>query len=160
VLDRVLQAAETATGTTDRFATSFDGLPQRYFVYVAGKSEWLRWYDGASPNAAAYTRALEPGASDVVIDRSVVTSDEETTTILTHEFGHVVTLDGTSPAATTWWLVEGIAEYIANGDGSALRDDLSSVRTYLAGGRWDGTVNLGPPPDDASLEDTIARYGI
>jgi hypothetical protein len=160
VLDRVLHAAETATGTTDRLATSFDGLPQRYFVYVAGKSEWLRWYDGASPNAAAYTRALEPGASDVVIDRSVVTSDDETTTILTHEFGHVVTLDGTSPPAAAWWLVEGIAEYVANGDGSALRDDLSSVRTYLAAGRWDGTVSLGPPPDGASLEDTVARYGI
>jgi hypothetical protein len=160
VLDQVLHAAEDAAGTADRFATSFDGPPERYFVYVAGKSQWQRWYDGGGANAAAYTRALQPGASDVVIDRREVTSDVETTTILTHEFGHVVTLDGTRPPVDTWWLIEGMAEYIANGDGSALRDDLPSVHKYLKEGRWDGTVALGPPPTDASLEDTVARYGI
>jgi hypothetical protein len=160
VLDQVLRAAEAAAGTADRFATSFDGPPQRYFVYVAGKSQWQRWYNGGGENAAAYTRSLQPGASDVVIDRREVTSDADTTTILTHEFGHVVTLDGAAPPASTWWLVEGTAEYIANGDGSSVRGDLPSVRTYLAGGRWDGTVALGPPPADASLEDIVARYGI
>jgi hypothetical protein len=57
-------------------------------------------------------------------------------------------------------LIEGIAEYIANGDGSALEGDLPSVRAYLAAGRWDGTVALSRPPKDASLEDTVACYGI
>jgi len=160
VLDQVLRAAEAAAGTADPFATSFDGPPERYFVYVAGKAQWQRWYDGGGANAAAYTRALQPGASDVVIDRREVTSDAETTTILTHEFGHVVTIDGTRPPADTWWLIEGTAEYIANGDGSALDDDLPSVREYLKAGKWDGTVALGPPPNDASLGDTVARYGI
>ena len=160
LLDRVLHIAEASTVTSDRFATSFDGPPQRYFLYVAGSSQWPRWYGGGGPYAAATTWPLQPGASDVVIDRSVITSDELTTTILTHEFGHVVTLGGTAPPASAWWLVEGSAEYIANGDGSALRDDLPAVRAYLAKKGWDGTVALGPPPEDASLVDSVARYGI
>jgi hypothetical protein len=71
-----------------------------------------------------------------------------------------VTLDGTEPPASAWWLVEGSAEYIANGSGAALREDRPALRAYLAKKGWDGTVDLGPPPADASLADSVARYGI
>jgi hypothetical protein len=97
----------------------------------------------------------------VVVDLEYVArNDTPNRTLLAHEFGHVVTLSGTHPAGSAWWLTEGTAEYIANGDGEALRGDLKSVRQYLAAGRWDGTVALGPPPAGVSLEDAIARYGI
>ncbi|GGM78322.1 hypothetical protein GCM10007977_094800 [Dactylosporangium sucinum] len=160
IIDRVLRAAETAAATDDRFAAAFGGPPQRYHVYIAGDEEWAEWYGGASENAAAFTIPLAPGVSDVVVDRRTVTSDGWATTLLTHEFAHVVTLGGGSPPYHTWWLTEGIAEYIADADGSVLDADLRSVRPYVAAGKWDGTVTLGPPPLDTSLADANARYGI
>jgi hypothetical protein len=160
ILDLVLRAAEIAARVNDRFATAFSGPPQRYFVYVAGVEQWKGWYDGGSAHAAAYTRALQPGASDVVVKASSVATHAWNITLLTHEFGHVVTLDGTGAPPSTWWLTEGIAEYIANGDDMALQSDLPAVKSYLAGGRWDGTVALAQPPRNLSLEDTVARYGI
>ncbi|WP_238013412.1 hypothetical protein KZZ52_23795 [Dactylosporangium sp. AC04546] len=160
ILDRVLRAAEAAAVTNDRFATTLGGAPQRYHVYVAGDEEWLEWYGGASENAAAFTIPLAPGVSDVVVDHGTVTSDGWATTLLTHEFAHVVSLGGENPPYSAWWLTEGIAEYIANTDGSVLEDDLRSVRRYLAASKWDGTVTLGPPPSGTSLADANARYGI
>ncbi|MET7394038.1 hypothetical protein ABZS66_11135 [Dactylosporangium sp. NPDC005572] len=160
IADRVMRAAEAAAETNDRFAATFGGAPQRYHVYLAGDEEWLEWYGGASDNAAAFTIPLAPGVSDVVVDHSTVTSDGWATTLLTHEFAHVVTLGGENPSYSTWWLTEGIAEYIANTDGSVEGPDLRSVRPYLAAGKWDGTVTLGPPPADTSLADANALYGI
>ncbi|MFC4997754.1 hypothetical protein ACFPIJ_07935 [Dactylosporangium cerinum] len=160
-LDLVLGAAEAAAPTDDRFATSFDGPPQRYFVYVAGDAQWQRWYDHAgTTNAAAYAMPLQPGATDVILDVHDVRSAAGATLLLTHEFAHVVTLNGVAPPAGTFWLTEGIAEYIADGDGAILRQDLPSVRTYVASGRWDGTVNQARPAKDGTLDDAIARYGI
>ncbi|MFF5234727.1 hypothetical protein [Dactylosporangium sp. NPDC000521] len=159
VLDRVLRAAEAATGTDDRFAASFDGPPRRYFVYVAGEEQWKGWYAGGSANAAAYTIPLQPGASDVVVDHGTLT-DSWLPTLITHEFAHVVTLGGVAPPAAAWWLTEGIATYIANGSGGELRNELPSVRSYVAAGRWDGSVTLTGPPADATFEETAACYGI
>ena len=157
----MLGAAEAAAPTDDRFATSFDGPPQRYFVYVAGDAQWRRWYDHAgTANAAAYAIPLQPGATDVV--STSTTSDPPPTRrlLLTHEFAHVVTLGGVAPPAGAFWLTEGIAEYIADGDGAVLRKDLPSVRAYVGSGRWDGTVTQARPATDGALEDALARYGI
>ncbi|MEV4517102.1 hypothetical protein AB0K00_50125 [Dactylosporangium sp. NPDC049525] len=160
-LDLVLNAAEAATRTDDRFATSFDGPPQRYFVYVAGDAQWQRWYDGSTRSySAAYAMPLQPGATDVVLNVRDVRSDAGVTMLLTHEFAHVVTLGGTVPPAQAFWLTEGIAEYIADGDGSAMRQDLPAVRGYVAAGRWDGSVTPARPGKDASLDDATALYGI
>ena len=160
-LDLVLAAAEAAAPTDDRFATSFDGPPQRYFVYVAGDAQWERWYDHAgTANAAGYAIPLQPGATDVVLDVHDVRSVASATTLLTHEFAHVVTLGGVTSPAGAFWLTEGIAEYIADGAGAILRKDLPSVRAYVADGRWDGTVNQARPAKDGTLEDALARYGI
>ncbi|WP_432989161.1 hypothetical protein [Dactylosporangium sp. CA-233914] len=160
ILDRVLSAAETATRVDDKVAKSFDGPPRRYLVYVAGNQEWKRWYDENAENSAAYTIPLQPGTSDVVVDQRSADSDIRTTTLLIHEFAHVVTLGGIAPPLGAWWLYEGIAEYVSNGDGSALRTDLPSIRAYLAAGKWDGTVALGPPPAGTTVQDNLARYGL
>ncbi|WP_433202901.1 hypothetical protein ACQP00_33180 [Dactylosporangium sp. CS-047395] len=160
VLDRLLKASEAAAPVDDRVATSFGGPPPRYLVYVAGEQEWTSWYDSDTENAAAYTIPLQPGTSEVIVARGSVRGEASVRTLMTHEFAHVVTLDGNRPPAAGWWLTEGIAEYVANGDGGALRDDLDSVRAYLEAGRWDGTVALGPPADGTKLEDAVARYGI
>lgn len=160
-LDLVLHAAEAAAPIDDRFATSFEGPPQRYFVYVAGDAQWLRWYDGTTRSySAAYAMPLQPGATDVVLNVRDVRSDAGATLLLTHEFAHVVTLGGTVPPAQAFWLTEGIAEYIADGDGAATRQNLPAVRGYVTDGRWDGSVTPARPAKDASLDDATARYGI
>ncbi|MGI5176813.1 hypothetical protein ACQEVZ_10820 [Dactylosporangium sp. CA-152071] len=159
VLDRVLRAAEAATVTDDRFAASFDGPPKRYFVYVAGEEQWKDWYAGGAANAGAYTIPLQPGAADVVVDHKTMT-DSWLPTLITHEFAHVVTLGGIAPPGPAWWLTEGVAAYIANGEGGELRNDLPSVRRYLAAGKWDGSLVLTRPPADATFDETAARYGI
>ncbi|WP_426503407.1 hypothetical protein ACPPVO_38020 [Dactylosporangium sp. McL0621] len=160
LFDTLLRAAEAAAPVDDRVASSFGGPPRRYLVFVAGDEEWASWYDSDTENAAAYTIPLQPGTSDVVVDRRSIRGEAWNRTLMTHEFAHVVTLGGTRPPFGAWWLVEGIAEYVANGDGTALRDDLPSVQKYLKAERWDGTVALGPPADGATLDDTVARYGI
>nr|BFE60459.1 hypothetical protein GCM10020063_049850 [Dactylosporangium thailandense] len=159
-LGTLLRAAEAAAPTDDRVARSFGGAPRRYHVFVAGDEEWTTWYDGETENAAAYAIPLQPGTADVVVDHRQILSDAWNTQLMTHEFAHVVTLDGNRPAPGSWWLVEGIAEYVANADGAALRKDLRAVRAYVKAGRWDGAVALGAPADGTSLEDTVARYGI
>ncbi|GAA3453361.1 hypothetical protein GCM10018962_51940 [Dactylosporangium matsuzakiense] len=160
LLDRLLQASERGAPVDDRAASAFGGPPRRYLVYVAGDEEWKRWYVGDTENAAAYTIPLQPGTAEVVVHDRSIRADDWNLTMMTHEFAHVVTLAGNRYPAGAWWLVEGIAEYIANGDGGALHDDLDAVQRYLTDGRWDGTVALGPPAAGATLDDTVARYGI
>jgi hypothetical protein len=69
-------------------------------------------------------------------------SDLPLVEVLTHEFGHVVTLLGGHGATTSHLLTEGIAEYIEE-DGRPIRSyyRFADVRDYVRSGQFDGDLD-------------------
>jgi hypothetical protein len=85
----------------------------------------------------------------------------EVTELLRHEFTHVVTLVGVDRTyAQSWWLVEGIAEYVRVTGGRQPFDGATEVRKYVHSGRWSGDVAMNAPTEGASADDVNARYGV
>jgi hypothetical protein len=63
--------------------------------------------------------------------------------VITHELTHIATAAATSPS-TPRWLVEGLAEYVANrGSGQPVHDAAAELRADVAGGRLPARL----PPD-------------
>ncbi|WP_432840685.1 hypothetical protein [Dactylosporangium sp. CA-092794] len=154
-LQRVLTKADQAADIADRYA-HWDPPPKWYIVYVAGEGEWKSWWDNGDIGASydgysAGPRGIVMQASDA--GQSWLLS------LLSHEFGHVVTVGEDYGGIDDWWLVEGIADYISDRDGSTLRGRLPDVRHFVKHG-WDGSITMGPPPQSASNEEIDARYGI
>ncbi|WP_327001957.1 hypothetical protein OHA72_43575 [Dactylosporangium sp. NBC_01737] len=148
-LERTVQAADRAADIADRFAR-WGPPPTRYVVYLAGPEEWRTWWNGQADSFDGYAAGSYGVAVQPVQDGLE--------NLLAHEFAHVVSL-GAEPG-TLWWLAEGLAEYVADRDGSWTRDRLPSVRRYLRAERWDGSVTLDGIPQGASDDDRRARYGI
>ncbi len=147
-LSRTLAAADRAADTADRFAR-WDPPPKWYVVYLAGPEQWRTWWNGRSEGFDGYAM----GAYGVAIRSGG--ADSGLANLLAHEFTHVVSTGDRSTTSSVWWLAEGLAEYVADRDGSWTRDRLPSVRRYLRAGRWDGIVTLSGPGDEVR-----ARYGI
>lgn len=151
-LAATVKAADRGADVADRFA-HWGQPPGRYVVYLAGPAEWRSWFDGRTENAAdAFARGGEVVQR---VDRGVGSYE-----LFAHEFTHVVSLGKRVRGQQDWWLVEGLAEYAANRDGSWVRARLPFVRQYVRKGRWDGSVALGPIPERATDDDWQARYGI
>ncbi|WP_426514524.1 basic secretory protein-like protein [Dactylosporangium sp. McL0621] len=159
-LPSMLAAAEQAAALTDTFAR-WGPPPARYVVYLAGPDEWSKWY-GMRQEAwvAGFALPLTASATEIVLNAARVDT-KQTLDVLRHEFTHVVTLAGVEKAYEhTWWLVEGIAEYVrVKGSGKAF-DQMGDVRTYLRSGHWKGDIALDDPPEGASTADVSGRYGV
>ncbi|WP_433214089.1 basic secretory protein-like protein [Dactylosporangium sp. CS-047395] len=159
-LPSMLAAAEQAAALTDQYAR-WGPPPSRYVVYLAGPEEWAAWYGMAQePWVIGFALPLTASATEIVLNAAQVDT-QGTLDVLRHEFTHVVTLSGVEKSwAHTWWLVEGIAEYVrVKGTGKPF-DSLPDVRKYVHGGDWKGEIDLDDPPGDATTADVSARYGI
>lgn len=160
-LPGMLVAAEKAAAVADRFAR-WDPPPGRYVVYLAGSQEWGTWYGVRQANwAAGYAMPLTNRHSEIVLNASRVNADDAGD-VLRHEFAHVVTLSGVrQDQPGTWWLVEGIAEYIQTGPKPLNSyDGLGEARRYVNSGRWNGDITLGEPERAASTSEANGRYGV
>ncbi|MEU7873306.1 hypothetical protein [Dactylosporangium sp. NPDC049140] len=149
-----LAAADQAADIADRFAR-WGAPPKRYVVYFAGPDEWRTWFHGRGKTSDGY--AAGPYGMKV---RAEQIGRDGLSQLLAHEFTHVVSVGLQDDDREDWWLVEGLAEYVADRDGSWTRDRLPFVRRYLRAGRWDGAITLGSMPEGASEDDGRARYGI
>jgi Peptidase of plants and bacteria len=159
-LPALLAAAERAATVTDRFA-KWGKPPGRYVVYLAGRSEWGKWYGvPQQPWVAAFAMPLTDVATEVVLNVDNVDS-RDVTDVLRHELTHVVTLAGVDRTyAHSWWLVEGVAEYVRVTGGARPFDGLGDVRRYVHSGLWSGDVALDSPPAGATAGDVNGRYGV
>jgi hypothetical protein len=157
-LPAMLVAAERAAAVTDRYAR-WRRPPGRYVVYLAGPDEWGKWYGLRQQSwVAAIAMPLTDDATEVVLNASHVDS-RDTDDVLRHEFTHVVTLVGVGRTYEhSWWLVEGVAEYVRITGGP--HQNSADVRKYVHSGRWTGDVALDSPPADATAADVNGRYGV
>lgn len=160
-LPATLVAAERAAAAADRFA-HWGKPPGRYVVYLAGAEEWGRWYSIKQAGwVAGYAMPLTDTDTEIVLNAAQV-DVRETAEVLRHEFAHVVTLNGVRRSyERTWWLVEGIAEYVrAGGQPVGGYDALSETRRFINSERWSGDVALDEPGADATAADANGRYGV
>jgi hypothetical protein len=158
-LPAMLAAADKAADVADRYA-KWTKPPGRYLVLLAGPDEWAKWYNGQQSNwVAGYAMHVSLDVADVVLNANRVTT-AETGYVLRHELAHVATLNGARNRAGSWWLTEGVAEYVRVVGGGTAFDGIADVRRFVRSGRWSGDVALGRPADTASLRDVTGRYGI
>ena len=159
-LPDLLARAEAAAKVADRYAV---GGPRsdRYRIYYAGTKEWKRWYGGNLPEwSAGYGIGVGGGHHEVVVKAANYTTaglDD----LLRHELTHAATLpDHRRLDASTWWLIEGLAEYAA-ADGRAISryDGLSATRRLVSRG-WDRKLDNLAPAGNARTERVAGHYGI
>ncbi|MBM2615918.1 hypothetical protein JIG36_10155 [Actinoplanes sp. LDG1-06] len=163
-LSQVLPVAEAAAKIDDRFAAMI-GTPQsRYRIYLAGESQWRRWYGGEEDDwAIGLAIPLNMYGIDVMLRMKELEDDPVMLRVaLQHELGHVVTLSGAyrADAAEDTWLSEGIAEYIGWSPVSAARSlRRGSVRWQLNREKATSMIPKQPGPDD-SPRTGDAFYGL
>jgi hypothetical protein len=159
-LPSMLAAAEKAAVLTDTFAR-WNSPPSRYIVYLAGPDEWSSWYGIKQESwVAGFALPLTANATEIVLNAARVDT-KQTLDVLRHEFTHVVTLANVDKAYDhTWWLVEGIAEYVRVKGGGKAFDGLPDVRVYVRGGHWKNEIAMDDPPDGSTTADVSGRYGV
>ncbi|MEV0134763.1 basic secretory protein-like protein [Dactylosporangium sp. NPDC050688] len=159
-LGTLLSAAEKAAELADRYA-KWSPPPSRYVVYLAGPEEWSTWYGIKQESwVAGFALPLTADATEIVLNANRVDT-KETLDVLRHEFTHVVTLATVQRAYDqTWWLVEGIAEYVRVQGLGGRFDDVASVRKYVQSGRWQNEIAMDDPPEGSTAADVSGRYGI
>ncbi|MFI5909635.1 hypothetical protein [Dactylosporangium sp. NPDC051541] len=154
-LQRVLTKADAAADVADRYSR-WGPAPKWYIVYVAGEGEWKSWWDNG--DIGANYDGYSTGPRGIVM-QAADAGQSFLQTLLTHEFGHVVTVGEDYGTAEDWWMMEGIADYIADRDGATTKGRLPDVHKFVKNG-WDGKITMGPPPDNAPGWEIDARYGI
>ncbi|MEU4242497.1 hypothetical protein [Actinoplanes sp. NPDC026619] len=156
-LSAVLAEAEKAARVADQYAQTTK--PSKYVVYLAGAKEWGKWpYSEEGDWVAGYA---EPQRESVVLQASEATPSF-LPELLRHELGHVSTLAGQSTEvkyADAWWLVEGMADYVAAEGRPFAQYSSRSVTVSFVRGRWNGDLRVGRPGKKASLTDANGRYG-
>ncbi|MEU7843309.1 hypothetical protein AB0B39_20405 [Micromonospora sp. NPDC049114] len=156
----LLTQAEAAAAVADTYAVT-GSPPDRYRIFYAGRTEWQRWYGGGRPQwTGGYAVTVGGGHHEVVLNADGLTSSG-TDDLLRHELTHAASLPERGyPGKTTWWLVEGLAEF-AGSDGQAVDryEGLAEVRKLVRGG-WDGRLEGVTPADDAPAERVGGSYGV
>ncbi|MGC4803923.1 hypothetical protein [Micromonospora sp. DT233] len=160
-LPGLLRKAEAAARVADAYALA-GGPPDRYRVFYAGRAEWLSWYGGGRPAwTGGYAVTVGGGHHEVVLNAAglAATGVDD---LLRHELTHAASLpEAGYPGTSTWWLVEGIAEYAGTGAVSPGRyEGLAEVRKMLASGGWDGRLEALAPAEDASAARVGGSYGV
>ncbi|MGW4157031.1 hypothetical protein ACWEDF_28155 [Micromonospora chersina] len=159
-LPGLLAQAEAAATVADLYAVAAPP-PDRYLVYYAGRAEWQRWYGGGRPKwTAGYAVGVGGGHHDVVLNAQSL-APGGVDDLLRHELTHAASLpDGGYADRSSWWLVEGLAEY-AGADGQPVDryEGLAEARKLVRGG-WNGRLDALAPADDASDDRVGGAYGI
>ncbi|MEU9737942.1 hypothetical protein AB0E12_01945 [Micromonospora chersina] len=159
-LPGLLAQAEAAAAVADLYAVAAPP-PDRYLVYYAGRAEWQRWYGGGRPKwTAGYAVGVGGGHHDVVLNAQSLTASG-VDDLLRHELTHAASLpDGGYADRSSWWLVEGLAEY-AGADGQPVDryEGLAEARKLVRGG-WNGRLDALAPADDATDDRVGGAYGI
>ncbi|GAB3648843.1 hypothetical protein [Glycomyces tarimensis] len=165
-LDEALQISEEAAKNADEWALW--ETPDRYVVYIAGNEEFDVWYGGMFETDDVLGFALPlngtvDGERQASTYATVMNVDRtgwgyDLTSVIRHELGHAVTL-WAAPSERysndTWWMVEGIAEYIDHGDRPLEDyDRMWDVEDYVSEGGCAGEIV--PPEED---DDTLAGSG-
>jgi hypothetical protein len=160
-LPDAVAAADRAAVVADRFA-KWEDAPSRYVIFLAGPAEWKHWYGHEQPGwAAAWAVPVSNTVTEVVV-RTQVVQQAHLEELLRHELTHVTSLAGKRDGIgnSSWWLVEGIAEYAMMSDKPvADYDALDDTRTFVHG-KWDGDPAVGPPGVNAPVAEAGARYGV
>ena len=107
-----LPAAERAAKMADKYVLG--SKPDRYVIYLAGPSDWKKWFGGSEDWAIGYAIPVSDERSDIVL-RAAELSGGYAESVMKHEMGHVATLAGRDYRdynGENWWLTEGIAEYV------------------------------------------------
>ncbi|WP_320069532.1 hypothetical protein [Micromonospora sp. RTGN7] len=161
-LPGLLRQAEAAARVADGYVV--DGAPpDRYRIFYAGRAEWLSWYGGGRPKwTGGYAVTVGGGHHEVVLNAGGL-SATGTDDLLRHELTHAASLPERGyPGKATWWLVEGIAEYVGVGGAPVSRyEGLAEVRELLApAGGWNGRLDALTPADDAPARRVSGSYGV
>jgi hypothetical protein len=168
-LDDALEVAEAAAVNADQWA--FWEKPDRYVVYIAGDEEFEVWFGGfwdsegvvgfALPLSGTLEGERQPSTYATVMNVDLSGWGPGLDSVIRHELGHAVTLWAAPSeryADDTWWMVEGIAEYIDEGDRPydqyTRRGD---VREYVEQGGCETDI-LPPDGDDDALAGS-GKYG-
>lgn len=165
-LDEALAVSEAAAENADQWA--YWEKPDRYVIYIASDEEFDTWFGGmwdsedvlgfALPLNGTVDGERQPSTYATVMGVDRTGWGEGLTSVIRHELGHAVTLWAAPSeryADDTWWMVEGVAEYIDHGD-RALEDydRMWDVRDYVAQGGC--AADILPPDED---DDTLAGSG-
>ncbi|MCF0092485.1 hypothetical protein B0E54_01308 [Micromonospora sp. MH99] len=156
----LLTQAEAAAAVADTYAVT-GSPPDRYRIFYAGRAEWQRWYGGGRPQwTGGYAVTVGGGHHEVVLNADGLTSSG-TDDLLRHELTHAASLPERGyPGKTTWWLVEGLAEFAGSGGQPVDRyEGLAEVRKLVRAG-WDGRLEGVTPADDAPAERVGGSYGV
>ncbi|MET7876662.1 hypothetical protein [Micromonospora profundi] len=159
-LPGLLAQAEAAAKVADGYVVA-GSPPDRYRIFYAGRTEWQRWYGGGRPQwTGGYAVTVGGGHHEVVLNAEGLPSSG-TDDLLRHELTHAASLPERGyPGKTTWWLVEGLAEFAGAGGQAVDRyEGLAEVRT-LVRGKWDGRLEGITPADNAEAERVGGSYGV
>lgn len=165
-LEDSLQVAEDAARNADQWALW--ETPDRYVIYISGNEEFDVWFGGmfdtqdvlgfALPLTGTVDGEREPSTYATVMNVDRTGWGYDLDSVIRHELGHAATL-WAAPAERydddTWWMVEGVAEYIDHGDRPIEDyDRMWDVEDYVAEG---GCADEILPPDQD--DDTLAGSG-
>jgi hypothetical protein len=157
-LQETAAAAEQAAAVADTLA-KWDGPPSRYVVFLASPTDWDEWYGSGKPEWAGGIY-IDQTDNEVIVNSRVRSSDIKD--LLTHELTHVATLAGPRKGPddrTTWWLVEGIAEYaMMLGRPVSQYDGFTQVRSFIKTEGGDPVVAI--PAADATVDQAAGAYGV
>ncbi|GIF73448.1 hypothetical protein [Asanoa siamensis] len=156
-----LPAAERAAKIADRYVLG--EKPDRYVVYLAGASDWKKWFGGTEDWAIGFAIPSSDERSDIVL-RADELSRGYAESVMKHEMGHVATLAGRDYRdynGENWWLTEGIAEYV-EWDGrpvNAYDRELNS-RRMVREKKFKGDLEKLVPKDNAPDWQIDGAYGL
>ncbi|THV43402.1 hypothetical protein [Glycomyces buryatensis] len=165
-LDAALEVSEAAAENADEWAKW--EVPDRYVVYIAGDEEFEEWFGGiwdsgdvlgfALPLSGTVDGERVPSTYATVMAVDRTGWGAELDSVIRHELGHAVTLWAAPSeryANDTWWMVEGIAEYIDHGERDYDEYERAwDVEEYVAQGGCE--TDILPPDED---DDTLAGSG-
>ncbi|WP_433295954.1 hypothetical protein ACQP2F_37165 [Actinoplanes sp. CA-030573] len=161
-LARILPIAEKAAAADEPFAGMLLARQSRYRVFLAGEEQWRRWYGGKNDKwVIGYATPISQYGYDVVLRVRRIESPTELRVTLQHEFGHVITLTGT----TTYhdrdeWLREGVAEYIGWSPKHATDSYRRRSVEWSIAGKRPASMIPAQPRSDASARAGDAYYGL
>jgi hypothetical protein len=136
--------------------------PTRYIVYLADQSEWRTWFGGAARDAVAYAYNDSRSTDVVVVDDALIGGGAYSLAEdLKHEFGHVVSLLG-STFHYDDVMTEGFAEYVEEtGRSISQYYRIDDVRAWLPSHRWSGNPDdLDANLDSSDVLTASAAYGV
>lgn len=157
-MKEVAAVAEAAAKVADRFVIT--SRPARYVIYLAGEQEWAAWPDD---DLGEWVAGYAMERTQSVVLQSAAAPAAALPDLLRHEMAHVATLANsrnTVDETQSWWLVEGIAEFVAmQGQPYTAYGDMAQTRRFVRSG-WSGELAVEAPTAKQSADEVAGRYGV